>query len=250
MATKKETANGEYIFFLRITLEEAVYTSLYFNKYFLSEGPEITFLDTNGVYLTDYYPYDFDYNPEKPEDGCLLNAIPPDAIIKFTCKKNIFQNCILNLEQVFYVYKDFVSEFELKTKENASQQSKIRKTSSQSCNFDIPCFNSYTDWFNQINSVVQISIIYTLGSTYQHIYSPGVLLNTPDFYNYDNSKKPFVLTAAHLLDQLRIDQQNINNVLKNTRLYLLYQNTICGNNNNLNPPWVSSLNLIFEGAKI
>lgn len=61
LATKLETAGNEYSFLLRITQEKAFFTALFFNEYFLPEGPELSFHDTNGIRLDEnvYTTYDF-----------------------------------------------------------------------------------------------------------------------------------------------------------------------------------------------
>ncbi len=252
LATKLENASNNNIFLLRITQEKAYNTFLYFGKYNLPEGALITFLDINGVLLDQnkYPPYDSDYNREEFEEGLLTWNIPSDVIVMFTCKMDDLKECSLFLERIFFGYKDLSFVPESKKKENLSPNSNLQIKSSQSCDFSVPCFNDYTYWFNEINSVIRIEYFYSIGNYVNWYRSSGVFLNTPNFYNSDDSKKPFILTAAHVLDILRADGQDANRVFRETtRLYLLYQKTSCGGNAGNPPLEAKGLNIIFEGQR-
>lgn len=247
LATKQETVN-EYIFMLRITQRNAFNTSISFKKFYLPEGSEINLLDTNGVVLENYDPHNSENNPELPEEALTIWNIPADVILRFICKKDKLGKSSLFLERLFYGYRDLTI---ISTpNENITKKITPRIKSTQSCDFSVPCFTDYTNWFNEINSVVVIDMFYLIGGTPYSISGSAVLLNTPDYYNYDDSKKPFVLTAAHLLDELRANNQNVNNILSSSsNVYLFNQKNSCGGGTGTIKMDNKGFNLIFEGQR-
>ena len=158
--------NGDKVWRLRISSDNAIGMKLYFNQFYLPQG------STLAIY-TDYMVdelYDSSINHEDQEFSHRL--LQGDVItIEYFEPANTIENALLNISTVYHAYKDILGFYPSDQERN--------------CGVNVACDNG--EFEDQINSVIFLDMN-------GYICSAALINNT----SFDLT--PYVLTAYHCVD--------------------------------------------------
>ena len=195
-ADVEQLENGDKIWRLRVSSNDAIGMKLYFNQFYLPEG------STLNIY-TDYMseePFDFSNNHEDQEFSHRL--LQGDTItVEYYEPANINDEALINISTIFHAYKDILGF------EESNQE--------RNCGINVECDNS-GDFDDQINSVIFLD----MGG---YICS-AVLINNTSF-----DLTPYVLTANHCVEPENPGEHNY------FTFYFRHQSSSCsGSSGNYN----------------
>ncbi len=195
-ADVEQLENGDKIWRLRVSSNDAIGMKLYFNQFYLPEG------STLNIY-TDYMseePFDFSNNHEDQEFSHRL--LQGDTItVEYYEPANINNEALINISTIFHAYKDILGF------EESNQE--------RNCGINVECDNS-GDFDDQINSVIFLD----MGG---YICS-AVLINNTSF-----DLTPYVLTANHCVEPENPGEHNY------FTFYFRHQSSSCsGSSGNYN----------------
>lgn len=140
-ATISSATDDETTYILYFTSPNAVALTIGFSEFILPENSEVFF--ENEARDTTYVHYTgaFSGNIGKIFDSNTIMA--GSVFMRLKIKNNNFNDCKLRIKRIGQTFKAWWKHLSL-------------KSSSSTCQFDVACYPDYSNWINEINSVVWI----------------------------------------------------------------------------------------------